>query len=66
MQNEMDVFHHCKKFVYNHDFEKSDDALLEYVILYEKDYYKLLFFGVNNFTIQKNRYHIQQCPRFQL
>ena len=55
MRNELDFFYHCKKFEYNHDFvkvfKKSDDALLEYVILYEIDYYKFLLFGVNNFTI---------------
>ena len=33
MQNEMDFFGRYKKFVYNHDFEKIDDALLEYVVL---------------------------------
>ena len=47
-QIEKDFFYHCNEFEYNHDFElffwKSDDALLEYVILYEKDYYKFLFF----------------------
>ena len=32
MQNEIDFFYHCKKFIYNHDFviffQKIDDALL--------------------------------------
>ena len=44
MQNEMDSFYHCKKFEYNHDLRKIDDALLVYVILYVNDYYKFLFF----------------------
>ena len=48
MQNEMDFFYHCKKFEYNQDFEKIDDALLEYVVL---DSNVCLMFGVNNFTI---------------
>ena len=49
MQKEKDFFYHCKKFEFNHDFEKIfrkiDDALLEYevldsdVYLCEKDYF---------------------------
>ena len=51
MQNEMDSFYYCNDFEYNHNFEKNDDDILEYVILYEKDYYKFFLFGVNYFTI---------------
>ena len=41
----------AKSLKKNHDFEKNDDALLVFVVLYEIDCYKLLLFGVNNFTI---------------
>ena len=44
LQNEMDFFYHCNEFEYNHDFEKIDGALLGYVVLYEKNYYKFLFY----------------------
>ena len=30
---------------------KIDDALLVYIVLFEKDYYKFLVFRVNKFTI---------------
>ena len=50
MRNRMDFFI-IANFEYNHDFEKIDDVILEYVFLYEKDYYKFLLFRVNNFTI---------------
>ena len=47
MESEKDYFYHYNMFVHNHDFEKVfekiDDALLEYEVLYEKDYYKLFF-----------------------
>ena len=33
MQNEMDFYDRWKKFVYNHDFEKINDVLLEYVYI---------------------------------
>ena len=39
MPNEMDFFYHCKKFEYNNDFEEIDDDTLEFIVLYEKDYY---------------------------
>ena len=32
-QNEKNFYSHCKKFEYNHVFEKIDDALLEYVYI---------------------------------
>ena len=55
MQKGKDYFYHWKKFVYKYDyvkfFWKNDGVLLEYVILYEKDYYNFLLFGVKNFTI---------------
>ena len=55
--NEKDFFYPCKKFVYKYDyvnfFWKIDGVLLEYVILYEKEYYKFLLFGGNNFTNYK-------------
>ena len=57
MPNEKDFFYLCKKFEYIHEFEKFlwkiDDDTLVYEVLYEKDYYKLLLFGANNFTIWK-------------
>ena len=31
MQNEKYFYDYCKKSEYNHDFEKIDDVLLEYV-----------------------------------
>ena len=59
----MDFFYYYNEIVYNHDFVifslKIDNALLEYevldsnVCLYDKDYYKILLFGVKNFTIKK-------------
>ena len=47
-RNEMDFFYHYNEFVYNYDYviflRKSDDALLVYEDLYEKDYYNFLLF----------------------
>ena len=55
MQNEMDFYNHCNEFEYNHDFViflwKIDGALLVYIVLFGKDYYKFLVFRVNKFTI---------------
>ena len=55
MQNQKDFFYHCNEIEYLLDFViiflKSDDALLKYVYLdnnvclYEKDYYKFLFWS---------------------
>ena len=57
MQNEKNFYDHYNEFEYNHDFViflwKIDDTLLGYVVLYEKDYYKVSLFWVNNFTIWK-------------
>ena len=33
MQNGMYFYGHCNEFVYNLDFEKIDDVLLEYVYI---------------------------------
>ena len=33
MQNEKNFYGRCKKSEYNHDFEKIDDVLLEYVYI---------------------------------
>ena len=50
MQNEKDFFYLCNMFEYNQDFEKIDDALLEFDVLNNNiclsliGYYKFLLF----------------------
>ena len=70
MQSEKDYFCQYNVFVHNHDFEKVfqkiDDALVEYEVLYEKDYYKFLFsetltntceHKIKSFTIEQKHFN---------